>query len=82
MLKNQHCAECGAEIVFQYIKPSKSFRISNGQIIRDDAWTGKRYDDPYFHYICSEDSEHDIDPDDKLIEWMGDLEYKFKKEGH
>jgi hypothetical protein len=82
MLKTKKCAECGAEIIFQYIKPSKSFRVENGQIIRDDAWTGPEFDNPYFHYQCSEDSEHRIDPNDELLEWFVDVEQEFKDGGH
>ena len=82
MLKSEKCAECGAEIVFQYINPSKSFRVESGKIVRDDAWTGEGYDDPYFHFQCSEDAEHDIDPRNTRLEWFVDVEQEFKDGGH
>jgi hypothetical protein len=82
MLECKKCPECGAEIVFQYVTPSRSYRIENGEIVRDDAWTGPGYDDSYFHFRCSDDSEHDIECNDKLAEWCNEVEFQFKEKGH
>lgn len=62
------CPECGSEIVFSYITPAKSFRLEDSKIVRDDAWEGPEYDDPYLEFACSNDREHDIEVDE-IINW-------------
>ena len=61
MLKPKECKTCGSDIVFDYKTPTKSFRIEDGKIIRDDAWTGPGYDNPQIEFYCSNDREHDIE---------------------
>lgn len=73
------CKICNAEIVFCYKTPTKSFRIENDDIVRDDAWHGGEYDNPYLKFYCSNDSEHDIDSED-VISWAEDIETKFYDE--
>ncbi len=80
MMKNKYCEECGAEIVLQYVTPNKSFRIKDGEIIRDDAWTGAGYDDSYVYFRCSNDSEHDISMTIEMDKWMEDIKYEFKRQ--
>jgi hypothetical protein len=62
MLETKKCKECGADVAVDYIKPCMSFRIEDGEIIRDDnndAWE-PRGDGPYVVFYCSEDREHEI----------------------
>ena len=79
-MKNKFCEECGAEIVFQYVTPNKSFQIENGKILRDDAWTGPGYDEPYFLFRCSDDLEHEIHMSIEMNEWMEDVKREFKRQ--
>ena len=62
------CPECGSEIVFSYVTPTKSFKVENKKIVRDDAWKGPEYDDPYLEFSCSKDREHDIETE-VIIAW-------------
>jgi hypothetical protein len=74
MLATKKCKECGADVAVDYIKPCMSFRIQDGQVIRDDnndAWEPKG-DSPYVLPYCSEDREHDIG--DIEIEWLDEAE--------
>lgn len=62
MLDVKKCKECGADVVCDYIKPCMSFRIEDGQVVRDDnndAWQ-PRGDGPYVVFYCSEDRGHEI----------------------
>lgn len=76
MIENKKCPFCNADIVFSYERPSFSFRIEDGEIVRDDAWTGTGYDDPFFSFHCSNDKEHDIHLDE-LGNWMDSIEFAF-----
>jgi len=71
-----NCPECGSDIKFSYIIPTKTFRIENGKIERDDAWTGPEYDTPYLEFYCSNDNEHDIDKKE-VVEWSAKIEEEF-----
>ena len=70
------CKTCGADIVFCYKTPTLSFRIEDSLIVRDDAWTGSEYDNPYLKFYCSTDSEHDIDSKE-VVEWSEVVEKEF-----
>jgi len=71
-----NCKVCGADIAFSYKTPTKSFRFENNKIVRDDAWEGPEYDNPYLKFYCSNDSEHDIDSKE-VIQWTEDIEKQF-----
>ena len=73
------CKICGADIAFCYKTPTKSFKIENGDIVRDDAWHGGEYDNPYLKFYCSNDSEHDIDSEE-IVLWSSGIETKFYDE--
>ena len=78
MLTTKMCKECGSDIVFSYIDPSKSFRIKDGKIVRNDAWTGPGYDDPYLEFYCSNDKEHDeVKNLQDMIDWSVEVEKEF-----
>ena len=75
MPEQRLCLECGAEIVFDYVIPIKSFRIyHDGNIIRDD--NNESY--PDLEFYCSEDREHDIGSSDDLLDWEVQVEKEFK----
>jgi hypothetical protein len=71
-----NCPICTEEIAFSYKTPTKSFIIKVGKIIRDDAWQGPEYDNPYLKFYCSNDSEHDIDSKE-VLQWTEDIEKQF-----
>jgi len=71
-----NCSICGSDIAFCYKTPTKSFRFENGKIVRDDAWEGPEYDNPYLKFYCSNDSEHDIDSKE-VVQWSEDIEKQF-----
>ena len=73
------CPECGFDIAFSYITPTKAFAIIEGRISRDDAWIGPEYDDPYLEFYCSNDNEHEIDTED-IVLWTEDIEEQFYKD--
>ena len=73
------CKVCDADIAFCYKTPTKSYIIENDHIIRDDAWQGVEYDNPYLKFYCSNDSEHDIDSED-IVLWSSEIETKFYDE--
>jgi len=73
------CKECGAEIVFSYITPDRSYRIEDNKIVRDDPWEGPEYDDPYLDFHCSNDMEHDINTQE-VDEWADKITELFFKE--
>jgi hypothetical protein len=70
------CPECGEDIKFEYIVPTKSYKIEDGKISRDDAWEGPAYDQPYLDFHCSNDKEHDIDTPE-INEWADQIEKLF-----
>jgi hypothetical protein len=70
------CPECGEDIKFEYIVPTKSYKIEDGKISRDDAWEGPAYDQPYLDFHCSNDKEHDIDTSE-INEWADQIEKLF-----
>jgi len=70
------CKICESDITFCYKTPTLSFKIEDGEIIRDDAWTGSEYDNPYLKFYCSNDSEHDIDSKE-VVQWSEDIEKQF-----
>ncbi len=76
MLKTKQCSTCGSDIVFCYRIPTKSFRIEHGNIVRDDAWEGPEWDNPYLKFYCSNDIEHGVEDKD-IIEWSGEVEKEF-----
>lgn len=76
MAKTKQCRVCNSDIVFCYKTPTKSFRIEDGIIVRNDAWTGSEYDNPYLKFYCSEDMEHDIDSDE-IVKWSEEIEKEF-----
>jgi hypothetical protein len=61
MLETRHCPECGAEIIFDYETPTKSYRITDGEICRDD---NNLSDNPELNPYCSNDKTHKIEPED------------------
>jgi len=77
MLKTKQCSTCGSDIVFCYKTPTKSFRIENDKIIRDDAWTGSEYENPYLKFYCSNDMEHPVENDSEVIQWSEKVEEEF-----
>jgi len=70
------CPECGGEIGFSYITPTRNYRIENDIIIRDDAWTGPQHDESYLSFQCTEDTEHNIDTPE-ISEWSEKIEHDF-----
>ncbi len=78
MIKNKQCKVCGSDIVFRYKTPTKSFRIEDGKIVRDDAWVGLMYDNPYLKFICSNDTEHSVENQD-ILDWSEKVEEEFYK---
>jgi len=76
-----NCPECGNDIVFSYIVPTKSFKVEGDKISRDDAWEGPAWDTPTLDFHCSNDKEHDIDTP-TINTWADEIEEKFYSEGH
>lgn len=76
MIKTKQCQICGADISFCYKTPTKSFRIEDGKIVRDDAWVGLMYDNPYLKFQCSNDTEHEVENED-ILEWSEKVEEEF-----
>ncbi len=85
MTEPRDCPVCGGPIMIEYIKPDMFFNIENGKLVRDtnhDLWDGT---DPYLRFVCTNDSEHDMeaktimdDPEDRsLMEWMEKIEEEF-----
>jgi len=70
------CKVCGEEIVFDYIVPTKSFKIVDDKISRDDAWKGPEHDSPYLEFYCPNDRDHDIDTTE-TNKWAEEVESKF-----
>ncbi len=75
------CKTCGADIVFDYVTPSKSFQIKDGKIERDDAWKGIPHDDPYLEFYCSNDKDHDIESEEALA-WTEMISEQFYDGGN
>lgn len=75
MLKTKNCRICGSDIIFCYKTPTKSFRIEDGKIVRDDAWEGPEWDNPYLKFYCSNDMEHEVENQD--IDWSEEVEKEF-----
>lgn len=73
------CKVCGSDIVFSYVTPTKSYKVVDDKIVRDDAWQGPIYDQPYLDFHCSNDAEHDIDTVE-VNEWADKIEEKFYSE--
>lgn len=76
------CPECGEEILFSYVVPSKTYRIEDGKIKRDDAWEGIMYDNPSISFFCSNDKEHNIETptivyEQDFYEWAEEIEDEF-----
>lgn len=77
MPKTKQCITCGSDIVFSYKTPTKSFRIEDGKIVRDDAWEGPEWDNPYLKFYCSNDTEHEVENDSEVIQWSEKVENEF-----
>lgn len=80
-MKNKYtCAECGNKIIFDYETPTKSFRIENGSLIRDD---NNLVDHPELIPYCSYDKEHTIEAQDDLgfYKWIDEVEFYFEENG-
>ncbi len=76
MTQNKQCEVCGSDIIFRYKTPTKSFRIEDGKIVRDDAWIGLMYDNPYLKFLCSNDTEHKVENED-ILDWSEKVEAEF-----
>ena len=72
MLETKKCKECGADVAVDYINPCMSFRIKDGQIIRDEYNLLEPRDGPYVVFYCSEDREHEIGDVD--VSYMDEVE--------
>ena len=70
------CKVCGEDIIFYYEIPTKTYKVEDGKIIRDDAWAGPEYDSPSLIFRCSTDPEHDIDTLE-INEWADKIETQF-----
>jgi hypothetical protein len=71
------CIECGAEIGFDWVVPTKSYILNeNGNIRREDNLL---YDTPYITFYCTEDREHDWHTSEDLVAdlWKTCVEIKF-----
>jgi hypothetical protein len=79
MINNMYCPLCSSEIKFSYVTPEQSFVIVDGVIKRDDAWHGPEYDNPHFHFYCSNDKEHDLDYGPELDKWCEDIENEYRQ---
>lgn len=79
MIKNLYCPLCSSEIKFSYVIPEQLFVIVDGAIARDDSWKGPDYDNPYFHFFCSNDKTHDLGDNEILDKWCEDIEDDFKE---
>ena len=75
-MNKKTCKQCGADIIFSYVTPTKTYIIEGGKIIRNDAWVGPGYDDAYLEFYCSCDKEHDIECEE-IIKWSEDVEKEF-----
>ncbi len=78
MIENRVCPVCSNKIKFSYVTPEQTFVIVDGVIKRDDAWHGPVHDNPYFHFYCSNDKEHDLDESEVLDKWCEDIEDDFR----
>lgn len=81
-IEKRYCPECNGEILFTYVHPNQSYKIENGEFIRNDGWAGIMSDNPYFDFYCSNDRTHDISNssiiDSKNIDrWMEEIEDEF-----
>ena len=88
MSKARDCPVCGGPIMLEYIRPNMYFYFNeDGKLKRDtnhDLWEGTI---PYLKFVCTNDSEHDMeektildDPDDNsLATWMNGVEKEFFK---
>jgi hypothetical protein len=74
-LKQEYCNECGSQIDIHYNNPIKIFTINNGQLIKNDNEGAS-----YLEFLCSQDLEHDVGRNEKLINWTKEVEYKFYQE--
>lgn len=59
-LKNWYCQECGGEVWFTYERPSATFSIEDGKIVRMDNNDVFQSQGLIFH--CCNDVEHEIQP--------------------
>ncbi len=77
-MKKKYCAECGNEIIFKYETPTKSFRINDGCLIRDD---NNLTDSSELAPYCSYNKEHTVEPQDDLEfwKWVDEVEFYFKE---
>jgi len=78
-MKKKYCPECGNEIIFDYETPTRSFRIKNGTLLRDD---NNLIDNPELLPYCSYDKEHNIEPEIDSIDfwkWVDEIEIYFKE---
>ena len=80
MIQTMYCPRCGSDIRVSYVVPEKSFQIKDGKIVRDDAWTGPGYDDPYFQFYCSRDREDNLGDGVEIQKWQEDVEHEFKRQ--
>lgn len=79
ILDQTYCPRCGSEIKFSYVTPERSFIIEDGKLKRDDAWEGPEYDNPYFHFYCSNDKEHDLGDGPEIDKWYEEIEHEFRQ---
>jgi hypothetical protein len=66
-LKKWYCPECGGEVWFTYERPSATFAIENGEIVRMDNNDVFQSQGLFFH--CCNDAEHKIEPHYKSRLW-------------
>lgn len=80
MLTKKFCPECGEEIGFDYVTPTKSFLIDE---MGDGSWTIMKNDNndawcpngdnPYFEFHCLNDMEHKLSKDSEFEEWKDEV---------
>ncbi|MFW9871835.1 MAG: hypothetical protein ACFFG0_01950 [Candidatus Thorarchaeota archaeon] len=81
MIDSKNCPECGAEIIFIYQTPERSYRIENGTLVRDD---NNITDNSELNPYCSNDREHVLEPPGTNAEfwtWSDSVEQYFLERG-
>jgi len=82
-MKKRYCPECGAEIIFLYETPTKTYRIKGETLVRDD---NNISDNPELSPYCSNDKEHRIQPytlneEKEFWMWVDTVVIHFKDRG-
>ena len=75
-VETKFCSECGAPIDLHFVRPTKVFAIKDGEIVRYD----NNPVDQHMEYHCSNNIEHDIKADAKLLKWCDEVEDIFFEE--